>query len=99
MRQLHQATHGEAQVRHYYTLSEKRGLKGMTAFRQGDRVQIYQRSEDQRWEDYMNEYVGYLGVVTDPDTVINDPDALVQVTLEGTGGTHRFPQDCMRKAN
>jgi hypothetical protein len=45
----------------------------------------------------MNEYVGYRGVVTDPDMVINDPEALVQVTLEGTGGTHRFPQDCLKK--
>ena len=69
----------------------------MVAFRQGDKVQIHQRSDDQRWEEYMNEYVGNSGVVTDPDMVINDPDALVQVTLEGTGGTHRFPQDCIRK--
>jgi hypothetical protein len=69
----------------------------MAAFRQGDKIQVHQRSEDQRWEDYMDEYVGYRGVITDPDTVINDPDALVQVTLEGTGGTHRFPQDCLRK--
>jgi hypothetical protein len=45
----------------------------------------------------MNQYVGYAGVVTDPDMVINDPDALIQVTLERTGGTHRFPQDCLRK--
>ena len=37
--------------------------------------------------------------VTDPDTVINDPQALIRVTLDGTGGTHRFPQDCLRKLN
>jgi hypothetical protein len=73
------------------------GDEDMSAFRQGDKVQIVQRSEDQRWEDYMDEYIGYRGVVTDPDTVINDPEALVQITLEGTGGTHRFPQDCMKK--
>jgi len=69
----------------------------MSALRQGDGVEVYQRSQDQRWEDYMNGYVGYRGVVTDPDMVINDPEALVQVTLEGTGGTHRFPQDCLRR--
>ena len=69
----------------------------MSAIRQGDKVQIHQRSKDQRWEEYMNEYVGYRGVVTDPDMVINDPEALVQITLEGTGGTHRFPQDCFKK--
>jgi hypothetical protein len=69
----------------------------MSALRQGDRVEVYQRSQDQRWENYMNLYVGYRGVVTDPDTVINDPESLVQVTLEGTGGTHRFPQDCLRR--
>lgn len=71
----------------------------MTALRQGDRVKVVQRSEDQRWEEYMDEYVGRRGVVTDPDMVINDPDALVQVTLEGTGGTHRFPQDCLQKTD
>jgi len=69
----------------------------MPAFRQGDRVEVFQRSRDQRWESYMDEYVGYRGIVTDPDTVINDPDALMQVTLERTGGTHRFPQDCLKK--
>jgi len=69
----------------------------MPAFRQGDKVVVYQRSQDQRWENYMDEYVGYSGLVTDPDMVINDPDALVQVTLERTGGTHRFPQDCLKK--
>ncbi len=65
--------------------------------RQGDRVEIYRVSSDQRWEDYMAQYIGLKGIVTDPDVVINDPDALVEVTLEGTGGTHRFPQDCLRK--
>jgi hypothetical protein len=69
----------------------------MSALRQGDKVQIVQRSEDPRWEDYMEGYIGYHGVITDPDTVINDPEALVQITLEGTGGTHRFPQDCLKK--
>ena len=69
----------------------------MSAFRQGEKVLIHQKSEDPRWEDYMNEYVGYKGVITDPDRVINDPETLVEVTLEGIGGTHRFPQDCLRK--
>ena len=69
----------------------------MSAFRQGEKVLIHQKSEDPRWEDYMNEYVGYKGVITDPDRVINDPETLVEVTLEGIGGTHRFPHDCLRK--
>ena len=69
----------------------------LEAFRQGDRVEIYRRSEDESWESYMDAYVGLRGIVSDPDSVINDPEALVRVTLDGTGGTHRFPQDCLRK--
>ena len=34
-------------------------------------------------------------VCADPDSTINDPDALVEVSLEGKG-THRLPQDCIR---
>jgi hypothetical protein len=68
----------------------------MSAFRQGEKILIFQRSEDQRWEEYMNQYVGFRGVITDPDMVINDPEALVEVSLEGSGGTHRLPQDCLR---
>ena len=67
------------------------------ALRQGDRVEIYRRSEDESWESYMEAYIGLRGIVSDPDTVINDLEALVRVTLDGTGGTHRFPQDCLRK--
>lgn len=66
-------------------------------FCQGDRVEIYRRSEDESWESYMDAYVGLRGIVSDPDSVINDPEALVRVTLDGTGGTHRLPQDCLRK--
>jgi hypothetical protein len=69
----------------------------MQPFRQGDKVEIYRKSDDENWEQYMEEYIGFHGFVTDPDTVINDPQALVRVTLDGTGGTHRFPQDCLRK--
>jgi hypothetical protein len=32
----------------------------------------------------------------DPDTSVNDPDSLVEVSLEGKG-THRLPQDCLRR--
>jgi len=35
------------------------------------------------------------GIVVDPDTSINDPDALVEISIEGFG-THRLPQDCLR---
>ena len=43
----------------------------------------------------MNKYVGLHGIVTDPDISKNDPDALIEVSLDEKG-THRFPQDCLR---
>lgn len=64
-------------------------------FRRGQKVEVYQRSTDEGWEDYMDAYVGLHGIITDPDTSINDPDALIEVSLIGKG-THRFPQDCLR---
>ncbi|MFZ0242182.1 MAG: hypothetical protein WAL90_11090 [Desulfobacterales bacterium] len=64
-------------------------------FRRGQKVKIYQRSSDESWQSYMDEYVGLHGLITDPDSSINDPDALVEVSLVGKG-THRFPQDCLR---
>ena len=64
-------------------------------FRSGQKVEVYRKSEDESWEPYMDAYVGLHGIITDPDTSINDPDALVEVSLEGKG-THRLPQDCMR---
>ena len=64
-------------------------------FRRGQKVEIYRKSTDEGWESYMDEYIGLHGMITDPDTAINDPDALVVVSLEGKG-THRFPQDCLR---
>jgi len=64
-------------------------------FRKGQKVEVYRCSEDESWQDYMDRYVGLHGVVTDPDTVKNDPDALIEVTLDKEG-THRFPQDCLR---
>jgi hypothetical protein len=64
-------------------------------FRRGQKVEIFRPSKDESWQSYMNEYVGRHGIITDPDNTINDPDALVEVSLEGRG-THRFPQDCLR---
>lgn len=64
-------------------------------FRNGQRVEIYKKSVDESWESYMDEFVGLHGIITDPDTVKNDPDALVEVSLDEKG-THRFPQDCLR---
>ena len=64
-------------------------------FRRGQRVEVFQPSSDESWQDYMNEYIGRHGIVVDPDTSVNDPDALVEVSLENKG-THRFPQDCLR---
>ena len=63
--------------------------------RKGQKVEVYRKSEDEAWEGYMDDFVGRHGIVTDPDTTINDPDALVEVSLEDKG-THRFPQDCLR---
>ena len=65
-------------------------------FRRGQKVEIFKRSADESWESYMDAYVGLHGIITDPDTAINDPDALVVVSLEGKG-THRFPQDCLQR--
>ena len=64
-------------------------------FRKGQRVEVYRKSDDEGWEDYMDQYVGSHGIVTDPDMAKNDPDALVEVSLDELG-THRFPQDCLR---
>jgi len=65
-------------------------------FRRGDKVEIFKTSTDEGWQDYMDEFVGLHGIITDPDTAINDPDALVEVSLVDKG-THRLPQDCLRK--
>jgi len=65
------------------------------AFRRGQRVEVFRKSEDEVWESYMDEYVGCHGIITDPDTSKNDPDALIEVSLDDKG-THRFPQDCLR---
>jgi hypothetical protein len=64
-------------------------------FRKGQRVEIYKKSEDESWESYMDDFIGCHGIITDPDTVINDPEALVEVSLKDRG-THRIPQDCLR---
>jgi len=64
-------------------------------FKRGQRVEIFRRSDDEQWEDYMDSFVGRHGIITDPDATINDPDALVEVSLVGKG-THLLPQECMR---
>lgn len=64
-------------------------------FKRGDRVEVFQASRDEAWESYMDDFIGVHGRVTDPDSSINDPDALVEVSLQGKG-THRLPQDCLR---
>ena len=64
-------------------------------FRRGQKVEVYRKSEDESWEEYMNQYVGLHGIITDPDTAKNDPNALIEVSLDEKG-THRFPQACLR---
>ncbi len=68
----------------------------MTAtFRRGQHVEVFQKSSDESWEPYMDHFIGLHGIIVDPDTSINDPTALVEVSLEGKG-THRLPQDSLR---
>ena len=54
-------------------------------FRKGQKIEVYQRSADESWADYMDRFIGLHGIITDPDTAINDPDALVEVSLDGKG--------------
>jgi hypothetical protein len=65
-------------------------------FQRGDRIEVFKASGDDAWEPYMNDFLGCHGVIVDPDTSVNDPDSLVEVSLEGKG-THRLPQDCLRR--
>lgn len=67
----------------------------MDFFSRGMHVEIYKKSEDESWETYMDGFVGLHGIITDPDNSKNDPDDLVEVSIDGKG-THRFPQDCLR---
>lgn len=64
-------------------------------FQKGNKIEVYRKSMDEAWETYMDDFIGTHGYITDPDTTINDPDALIEVSLEGKG-THRLPQDCLR---
>ncbi|MCP4672141.1 MAG: hypothetical protein GY857_12635 [Desulfobacula sp.] len=61
----------------------------------GDKIEVFKKSSDEAWESYMDNFIGIKGVITDPDTSINDPNALIEVSLEGVG-THRLPQDCLK---
>ncbi len=65
------------------------------SFRRGQKVEVFRVSTDDSWQSYMDAFVGLHGIITDPDTAINDPDALVEVSLQDKG-THRLPQDCLR---
>ena len=64
-------------------------------FKKGQKVEIYRKSIDESWMGYMDAFIGAHGIITDPDTTINDPDTLIEVSIQGKG-THRLPQDCLR---
>ena len=64
-------------------------------FRKGQKVVVYRPSQDEAWAEHMNDLVGRHGIITDPDTAINDPEALIEVSIEERG-TYRLPQDCLR---
>lgn len=63
-------------------------------FHRGQLIRVKGRSSDESWEPYMDSLVGSRGMVTDPDSQINDPDSLIEVSLEDKG-TFRLPQDCL----
>ncbi len=63
-------------------------------FQRGNKIKVARNSGDEAWEPYMNDFIGVHGYVTDPDTSINDPDALIEVSLDKRG-THRLPQNCL----
>jgi len=63
-------------------------------FQKGNKIKVVRKSTDEAWETYMDDFLGCTGYVTDPDTTINDPDALIEISLSGKG-THRLPQDCL----
>ena len=63
-------------------------------FHRGQMIRVKGRSSDESWETYMDNLVGSRGMVTDPDSQINDPDSLIEVSLEDKG-TYRLPQDCL----
>jgi len=65
------------------------------SFRRGQKVEVFRRSEDESWEGYMDDFIGLHGVITDPDTCKNNPEDLIEVSLNEKG-THRLPQDCLR---
>lgn len=64
-------------------------------FHQGQKIEVFRRSQDDSWEDFMEALIGRRGIVTDPDMLINDSDALIEVSIEEMG-TFRLPQDCLR---
>ena len=61
----------------------------------GQKIEVFQKSQDESWEPYMDDFIGLHGYITDPDATINDPDALIEVSLQGKG-TFRLPQDCLK---
>lgn len=64
-------------------------------FHKGQKVEVFRQSRDESWEDFMEALIGRRGIITDPDMLINDPDALIEVSIEEMG-TFRLPQDCLR---
>jgi hypothetical protein len=79
----------------WFRSNRKRQTEEKMSFRKGQKVEVFRRSADEMWENYMDKFIGRHGIITDPDTSINDPDALVEVSLDGIG-TYRLPQDCLR---
>lgn len=50
---------------------------------------------EESWQPFMDARIELHGIIVDPDTSVNDPDARIEMSLEDKG-TFRLPQDCMR---
>ncbi len=67
-------------------------------FRKGQKVEVFQKSTDEAWEPYMDEFIGVHGMITDPDTATKREGKLFSVFLPtGLKGRIGFPKYSFRE--